>query len=227
MGIRKYWSVSMLLTMLVTGCASTHTADYLSSEMTRKVGNEVLSGMPFDRTWDRLVERLSQDFFVINNIDKQSRLINISFSSNDPGQYIDCGRVARTFKTPSGKKEHYDYAVAGGATYKEGRGFDYNRMHDVIAHVTNRTNVEGRINIYIAPKGRTNTKVSVNTRYIFTVQKRGHIDYGSYSIPITGDLIKVAFNTNEPSDDATIPVCFSKGVIEEKILSMVKKTRRR
>ena len=47
---------------------------------------------PIDAVWKELVSGLAGRYFVINNIDRGSGLINLSYSG-DPQLYVDCGEL--------------------------------------------------------------------------------------------------------------------------------------
>src|SRR2546428_522669 len=120
--MRGYSSRRLLfLSLSVTlGCATagTQTSDIAPAQQ-QHVDNEVIVPGSSDVTWDRLVQRLSRGFYVINNIDKASRLINISFSSNTRQEYIDCGTTTRTY-TRGQEHQEYKYPIAQSSTYKMG-----------------------------------------------------------------------------------------------------------
>src|SRR6266513_940375 len=82
--------------------------------------SETLVNEPFDAVWDRLVGRLATGFFVINNIDKASRLINVSYSSDAPGDFVDCGRSTRQFSFKD-ESQTYTYQVADSSAFKAPR----------------------------------------------------------------------------------------------------------
>ena len=143
--------------------------------------NEIVVDRPFDETWDLLVRRLSESFFVVNNISKESRLINLSFSSADAQLYVDCERTQRTFE--KGRDvETFDYAVAEDGRYMTSRQLTPNAY----AHyqIQRRSSVEGRIDVYMAPE-EPGTRLTVNTRYIFGMRATGRYDVygGALDIP--------------------------------------------
>lgn len=46
--------------------------------------------------WKHLVQKLGQQFFVVNNLDKDSGFINVSYRG-DPEKYCDCRTTHVTF----------------------------------------------------------------------------------------------------------------------------------
>ena len=211
------------------GCATpaTSTFDYQDKAAVR-VENEITVDKPFEDVWSGLVRQLAKGFFVINNIEKESRLINVSFSTTSPEDYIDCGRTLRTF-TKGKENIEYDYEVAADSSYKYGAGTSADGVFTLVGYVDRDTSLEGRINIYIAPNDQI-TEVTVNTRYILTLSTRGQITseniYGqavqSQVLPNSSDTI--SFNTNQPNKSQEGISCFSKGLLETEILEMAKAT---
>ena len=63
-----------------------------------------------DAVWNASVPELGKQFFVINNLDKSSGLMNISYTG-DPERYIDCGRITSYVKNARGERT-YDFAGA-------------------------------------------------------------------------------------------------------------------
>src|SRR6266446_73629 len=101
---------------LITGCATPGTSHlgYAPPENSAKIRNEVVVSKPFDSVWDSFVRNLAKSFYVINNIDKQSRIINVSFATDTPETYADCGISTRTYSR--GDENHtYKYNVASAS----------------------------------------------------------------------------------------------------------------
>ncbi|MBU2691650.1 MAG: hypothetical protein KJ970_12055 [Candidatus Eisenbacteria bacterium] len=197
--------------------------------------NEVIVNAPFESVWDTLVRELSRSFFVINNIDKESRLINVSFSVESPEDYVDCGESHRTYERGSEVLE-YNYPIAGSNSYKvASSGGTYNNL-PITYYINREARLGGRINIYVAP-GEGGTLVSVNCKFLLniavTTSWTGENAFGSVqeqgTLPPTNH--EVNFSTNQPhasnwgtSEQAADVTCQSSGVLEDKILSMAYST---
>src|SRR3972149_9234565 len=110
--------IVLITAMLALGCATQGTSRILYYENApAQVKNEIVVSKPYTQVWDIMVKEIAKSFYVINNIDKESRIINLSFSTNSPSEYVDCGKTHRTY-TQGDKKEVYDYDVAGSSEYK-------------------------------------------------------------------------------------------------------------
>jgi len=77
--------------MLALGCATQgiSTRQY-TENVPVQIKNEIVVSKPYTQVWDIMVKEISKSFYVINNIDKESRIINLSFSTNSPTEYVDC-----------------------------------------------------------------------------------------------------------------------------------------
>jgi len=210
----------------IQGCATaaTGTLDYRPPEQS-VITNEATVDKRFEAVWSDLVRQLAKGYFVVNNIEKESRLINVSFSTTNPEDYIDCGVSNRVFSQGS-TIVNTSYNVAGDSSYKYGGGIDSTGANAIIHYVDRTTSLEGRINIYVAPD-ETMTDVSVNVRYILTIRISGRTNAENASGVVMRSqpiqepaLTPISFNTNQPNKDAEGISCISKGVLENEILTM-------
>ena len=220
--------------IFITGCATpgVNTSSYTKHDP-KKITNEMQVDQSYSLVWDKLVRELSKSFYVINNIDKESRIINISFSSQTPSEFVDCGETHRTY-THRKEMANYDYNTADPATFKFAEmardAFSY------YAIVRRDSSLEGRANIYLAPleNNKEKTTVAVNTRYILTF----NVTYDNYAEHINGNIsyqgqrphaapLILSFNTNQPTehvfDDGLKVVCFSNGKLEHDVLQILQK----
>jgi hypothetical protein len=232
---RNFGRYSSLLTclLLTTSCATAAKVSFQSTDPTQPpVKNEVKIAEPFEVVWDRLVKQLSKSFFAVNNISKDSRLINVSFSSNEPEKYIDCGTAVRTYN--KGKThETYRFSRAESSTFRYAKQAGSNSYFDYL--VSQQTSLEGRINIYVAPDA-SGTTVTVNARYILTSEQQGTYELVGGALEIVQqrgvvpkDSKTHAFTTNEQNrEDWGSPgephwiTCQSRGTLENEIIDMAK-----
>jgi hypothetical protein len=192
---------------VLTGCASS-SIDY-RPPADRPIANTKEVSVPFDQAWDALVRQLSSDFFVINNIDKNSRLINISFNTQKPSEFVDCGVTKRTFDNARGKRD-YTYVTADSAVFSVTNG------SSAAFNVTRKTKLEGRVNIYVAPVA-AGTSIAVNTKYAVTVATTAVNFDGN---PGGGDSNVFDFSTKQGYSAPELS-CYAKGTLEQRILEMV------
>jgi hypothetical protein len=174
---------------------------------------------------------LAKSFYVINNIDKQSRIINVSFSTDTPEAYVDCGITTRTYSRGD-ERQTYKYHLASASTYKEATSAGINNKLPQTTVISRRPSLEGRVNIYVAPEDQ-NTRASVNIRYVLTIKAEGtYMIENRYGTPIQNGTIPaqtstITFNTNQPAtvnwgtpQQPLEATCQSLGRLEKDILQL-------
>lgn len=229
------YSVMVVCVMYLAACATqgVNALNY-TAPIPTKIINEGIIQKPYSQVWDGLVKEISKSFYVINNIDKESRIINLSFSTNSPAEFVDCGKSHRTY-TQGDKTEVFDYEVAGPSKYKAAGQRQPHPAWASYAIISREPFLEGRANIYIAPdeKDKNYTVVTINTRYIWTTKTRGEIfneNARGYAISVGNVPEKtsnITFNTNtkgefEESNGSKL-ICISKGKLESEILGFIAK----
>ncbi len=152
----------------MVGCAT--KTSYIPPDQ-YDVTNKVTVNKPFNTVWKKLLVSLSGDFFVINNIEKDSGIINVSFSSNTPSEYIDCGMTTRSIESFS--KNSTTYQSADSAEYKI---FSYPHW----INVKRKTTLNGRANILLQDAGKSKTDVTVNAKYVMDVKLEGYLNNGRF-----------------------------------------------
>jgi hypothetical protein len=183
--------------------------------------------------WDRLVRNMAKSFFVINNIDKESRIINISYSSDKPQEFVDCGNTTRTF-TVGDKVETYTYRITDGiATFKV--ALKSLRSHEFSSHaaIVRKTSLDGRANVYVAPEG-SGTLVTVNAKSIVKIALSGEVfsEHMLVGRPFLEQVMPPSFaditaitkggteNTLVNGSSIEKITCYSTGALEKLILDL-------
>jgi hypothetical protein len=165
--------------------------------------------------WKSAVPALERQVFVINNIDQESGLIDLSYSGN-PEQYVDCGQV------------RIEYSGNGPIVFPGARG---NQGYQTITpmggvfKVVRRMALESRINLIFEEPQPGRTVITVNTRYVLNRDLEAMQIGGP---PHHQVRHTVNFNSNEaghfPStqDGGDGLVCKATGGLEESILTLIK-----
>ena len=111
--------------------------------------NSVITNKNFHETWTSIIDFIDDSFFKIQNLEKDSGLITLSFGSNEPENFIDCGDFEYTlfFTGEKFKGSYIDYAKSGLLAV-----------------------LEAKMNINIQKIDNESTKVSINTNYTFSTQ---------------------------------------------------------
>lgn len=229
----KWKLFTMAGILLISGCATQGVSkiDY-KAPPTTKVNNEIIVNKPYSQVWDKLVKELSKSFYVINNIDKESRVINLSFSANKPSQYADCGSTHRTY-VQGDKIEVYDFETADSSEFKVATPKQPNKNYSYYVKINRNAMLEGRANINIAPaeKDSNSTVITVNTRYIWTLKVNGQVFAEQFlgkanpEARLPEETRTIIFTTNSPGKGSgkDLTTCCSKGKVEGDILGMINK----
>lgn len=79
--------------VFISGCATqgVNSFNYMAPTPV-DIKNEVVVQKSYSQVWDGLVKEISKSFYVINNIDKESRIINLSFNTSSPADFVNCGK---------------------------------------------------------------------------------------------------------------------------------------
>lgn len=194
--------------LLLFGCAPTSKFSYVAPKI-NTIDTSVSVYESKDVVWARLVKNLSSNFFVINNLEKDSGLINVSFSSSNPNDYLTCGQSKRSFKNANGEKTYvYDPVEATGYSTTFG---------NVAYNVRRSSNLNGRANIYVSDTG-PETNVTVNVIF------NANVTLKYYNFATGAFLQSESFNftptSKTPYGDGDI-TCVSNGKVESKLLKLV------
>jgi len=206
--------LALTLVSSLAACASSKF-DYFEPNQPNQFSTETTISRDFNSVWDGYVASLSESFFVINNISKESRLINVSFSASPPQEYINCGRTKLTSSHPAKGTETFNYEVAA----------DSNTWYGVDGtnHVIERkrdTTLNGRANIYIAPTENGVTLVRANARYVLDISV---VENGLTLNHHTSINHSITFATKETGTSNDGVKCYSKGKLEQDLLELARK----
>lgn len=136
----RHIAVVIAAGLMVTGCAGTYVAP---SALPTK-DNERVVARGFDETWTRLVDKASQTFFAIDNFEKESGLMTLSFGADQPSRFIDCGQVKSPQANFEGPYADYVTGYLGGT-------------------------LTGRMNLLLQKVDATHTKVRISARYVLNL----------------------------------------------------------
>ena len=146
-------SLFMMISLAVCGCTAKAPARYQPPQAVT-IANEKTVNAPFADVWTRTLPKIGQSFFVINNIEKDSGFLNLSYSG-DPGLYVDCGTKLHTGK---GGPQTVHLSNRSNTVQTTGIGGS-----QVI--LSGQTKLDTKINVVFVSETETTTKVSVNVQY--------------------------------------------------------------
>ena len=139
--------ISITLTCLFAISCTTlvQQGSYTAPDLSEKGKYSETITKNFDDTWTAVIDFVSTSSFSIDNFEKDSGLITLSFGASNPGRYIDCGSFN-----------------SSGTLVFEGSYVDY---IDVASR--QGSSLTGKMNISIRSVSDENTNVRVNARYIW------------------------------------------------------------
>ncbi len=197
----------LYVTVLLASCA--HEFKYTPPTTEPVLSNSTIVNKSKDEVWKEIVPALGKTFFVINNLDKDSGLINISYSG-DPEKYIDCGYIHSYVKNLAGARI-YDFAASKAyQQYEElsGAGLFY---------VVRKMDLEGRMNIIIEELDASRTRVTTNTKYVVTKTS----DIRNVEGYVTKYNDTVTFNSGQRGTFPQGTICQCNGNFEQEVLSLL------
>lgn len=207
-------NISLIVLVTLAGCAG--KLDYVRPTAPQGLTNQRIIEKPREAVWNATVPELGKQFFIINNLDKSSGLINVSYSG-DPESYVDCGHVTSYVKNARGERT---YNFPGSRAQQSYEIMDANGLF----YIERKMALEGRVNLVFEENGSSQTKVTANTRYIInrTITQRSAANNFSQS---RSDSI--SFNTGSGAAFPNNPggktiECVSTGKLEREILSIIK-----
>ena len=203
-----------LAAILLTACAG--KVDYIRpTVMVAPGSNSKVIDKPREAVWNAAVPELGKRFFVINNLDKSSGLINISYTG-DPEKYVDCGRIISFVKNARGERT---YNFSGSSAQQS-----YEIMEPGgLFFIDRRMSLEGRVNLIFEEVSATQTRITANTRYV--VQRTRAIRAAANNASQTLSD-SVSFNSGSsasfPGQESQAAQCAATGSLEKEILDALR-----
>jgi len=196
----------ILLCLICTGCAG--KLDYVRPTISTKPKNSITINMPRDSVWNSAIPNLSKQFFVINNLEKASGLISLSYSGN-PEIYVDCGRIISQVSNLRGERI-YNFPASKAEQ-------QYEIMTSELYRASRKMSLEGRINLIFEEISPNETRVTANIKYILS-RTRSVTDALSHT-STESDVI--SFNSGGNASFTEGAECIPTGKLESEILQAV------
>ena len=201
---------SLVMTILLSSCAVE------KEKLTENIGkyvppniddtnfkNSVITNKDFDEAWTSITDFVNNSFFKIENLEKDSGLLTLSFGSKEAENFIDCGDFEYTlfFTGEEFKGSYIDYAKSGLLAV-----------------------LDAKMNINIRKIDNESTKISINTNYMFSTDHVLGYDDPNYNQTysfVSGDYQTI--NVINPLN-GTIPTrtCKSTNFAENAIFNVIK-----
>lgn len=220
---KTYIALCYTLCMFFLGGCAAQTSTVFSQPNIIKKDNSRVFTATLDAVWESAIKSLSKDFFVLDNIEKQSGIITLSYALDNPEPYIDCGIM--TISNKGG------FSNTGSISYPYAQKYTELFVADGTPHpkpAIRRTKLSGKINIVFSKIGQNNIEVTVNTRYILDIMLDGMryvpLGYTGYMQPYSVTS-NISFNTGETGrHDTGGGMCLPKNTLEQMILDKIENT---
>lgn len=206
-----------------TGCGSRIDTKITEWPATYDIETSRTFNAPYDKVWKATVDSIGQSFFVLENIEKDSGIMSISFSSKTPSDYIDCGTV-----TDSGKINGKDYSFSFEAAsspvtrWVTGNG-------SLAIQCLRTASLSGKSNVLVQKFSKDTTRVKITTRYVFTLDYTCQFPYDAggftpaYRTEKISDSMSFVADELGTFDKADSIQCRSKKTLESWILDEIGK----
>jgi hypothetical protein len=202
------------------GCATT-SVNYTPPGNAKEITSVVLKD-PFEAAWTKSVRALGGSFFVMNNIVKDSKIINLSYSG-DPEKYVDCGQVSVSVSGAAGSKVYSFPGARRNVQFQMAREFN-------TATIDRQMSLDGRINILFEEQGTNETHVKVVVRYVLTRTGTQVIRDELHSRTSTVPLAPVSFSFNTGGSDSAPGdagmICRPTGELEKALIEILSAAHR-
>lgn len=172
--------------------------------------SSVIVSKPKDAVWKELIPAIGKTFWVINNLDKESGFVNISYSG-DPELYVDCGEIfSRVNGGSSGDRVYTFKASTALYNYQAAAG-------QMLVLIERKMNLEGRINIIVQEISPGQTQLTINPKFILN---RSIHHKNMYGIGKT-ESDSISFNSGQTGRFPGGTECISNGQLEATILGLL------
>lgn len=210
-------AIVSLILLLLASCASGKTKysppkigdyDVITTKIVKK---------SYDRAWTGIVEEITTKSYSVDNIDKNSGYISITFSTTSPQQYLDCGLYNVKFKNLRGSQ---DLTFNGADSSQRYTAYDRGNMMPI----TRVAALNGKISLFLKKENNKSSKLQVSAKY--HLQIRGTTGYinDSYTWSHRPYAYIVDLVSGERGFSTTMnrrPVCISNGKLEKEILDLL------
>jgi hypothetical protein len=199
----------------LAGCAG--KVDYVRPSLAVIQGSNVkVIDRPREAVWTASIPEIGKQYFVINNIDKASGLINVSYSG-DPERFIDCGLITSYVKNARGERT---YTFRGEKAQQ-----NYEIMNEQgLFFLDRRMALEGRINLVFEEVSPSSTRVTANTRYVVnrTHHVRSAANNATNSRTDTINFNSAGRASFPPNARGEATECAATGQLEKELLELIK-----
>lgn len=190
--------------ILLTGCTS--YVHKKPDEVT--ITNEKTLNQPMEKVWSSLFNQLYNDSFTVNSTDKNTGIIVVSFKTDRPVNYIDCGIVKTNYRANDKVNHEYIYNYADSISYL----YNHNgKPYKAEVESTLEATITGKV----FAEGANNSTVIINVDYKLIRNTNATNETDKTSLPVKQEIFE--FTTTAPYKSDKVS-CTSTGAIENNLL---------
>jgi len=212
----------LLLSAPLAACSAASSVQHSPAQFTPIESSRVVEAGE-DTVLRRLISRLPAAGLTVVEIDDAANAVVVSLTTDQPGEYVDCGRTRRTFEGAWGGVETFDYEPAASASYKltsyDGVALEAARTVALDATATVRMQ-PGTATSETAAMTEVRVEVSYDLETQVTYNEGGLFAFASADAePVTR---AIRFQTDRSGiGDGEVALCMPNGRLEAQLLDLV------
>ena len=218
---KKLLFALLLASVVLAGCSAKTEVSYQRPAQ-YPLDNSMVYDAGLETVWDAAVTAFGKSVFVLDTVQKDSRTISLSFATEAPAEYVDCGILTYTNTGGMGADETVTIeGAAATAKYMYGDGASQPR------EVERRTSLEGKMDIAFSAEGKGKTRATVTARYTVNVVNTGLVPvaygFSEGTMPSSANT-SVVFNSGQTGrmHGGGLTQCAATSVLEKKILEEIR-----
>lgn len=211
----------LLLSVPLAACSATSSIQHSPAQFTPIASSRVVAASE-DMVLRRLIGRLPAAGLTVVEIDDAATAVVVSLTTNQPGEYVDCGRTRRTFEGVWGGVETFDYEPAASAAYKltnyDGSALAATR--NVVLDATATVRMQPGVAVTgMAATTEVRVEVSYDLETQVTYNEGGPFAFARDDAEAVTRAIH--FQTERPGiGDGEVALCMSNGRLEAQLLDL-------
>ncbi|SBV96575.1 exported hypothetical protein [uncultured delta proteobacterium] len=216
--MRKTLFPALLLACLVLpGCSAKTDVSYQQPQR-YPFENTMVYDAGLEKVWSAAVASVQGSFFVLDQLQKDARTMTLSFMTENPADYVDCGVL--TYTTAGGMGGGETVTVAGAAPVAK---YMYGDGDSPPREVVRTATLAGKVTVVFSAEGKGKTRAVVTVRYTVAIANTGDmpVTYG-YSEGVmpfkTSSAVIFSGGQTGRMHGGGLTQCVSRSVVEKNIL---------
>ena len=218
---KKLFPVFLFVCIPLAGCAVKTEVSYQRPQF-YPVEESMVYDAGLEKVWDTAVKSIGGSFFALDQVQKASRTMTLSFTAATPADFVDCGVL--TYTNTGGMGDDETVTIDGAA--HEAR-YIYADGASQPREVVRTTTLEGKADLVFSAEGKGKTRVTVKTRYTVGVVNKGYmpvVDGYSEGVMPFATNSSVVFSGGQTGlmHGGGLTQCVSTSALERKVLEDIR-----